>query len=86
MDEFTDIFLARPFEIELFKKYLSKLESELTHETNIYFYVDQVLGDYLDNRDGWELQKREIAYFRKGFFVNIYPQRYSVFKYTPANK
>ena len=82
MDEFTDIFLARPFEKEMFEQYIEKLESELTHETNIYIYVDQILGD-LENRDGWNLEKRGISYFRKGFFVNYMPQRYSVYKYIP---
>ncbi|MCR5429776.1 MAG: class I SAM-dependent methyltransferase [Eubacterium sp.] len=82
MDEFTDIFLARPFEKKMFKQYIEKLESELTHETNIYIYVDQFLGD-LEERNGWCLEKRGISYFRKGFFVNYMPQRYSVYKYIP---
>lgn len=83
MDQYTDIFLARPFETELFKKYIEKLERELTHETNVYIFVDQLLGDFLDNREGWNLEKRGIAYFRKGFFVQYSPQRYSVYKYIP---
>ncbi|MCR5147398.1 MAG: class I SAM-dependent methyltransferase [Eubacterium sp.] len=83
MSEYTDIFLARPFENELFKKYIEKLESELTHETNIYFYVDQLLGDFLDDREGWNLEKRGISYFKKGFFLSYSPQRYSVYKYIP---
>lgn len=82
MNEYTDIFLARPFENEIFKKYLEKLESELTHETNIYIFVDQILGN-LEDREGWNIVKRGIAYFRKGFFVQITPQRYSVYKYIP---
>lgn len=86
MEEYTDIFLARPFETELFKEYLLKLEKELKQETNVYFYVDQFLGDFLDNREGWHLQKRGISYFRKGFFMSLSPQRYSVFKFIPNNK
>ena len=86
MDQYTDIFLARPFENELFKKYIEKLESELTHETNIYIFVDQLLGNYLDNRDGWSIVKRDMSYFRKGVFVHITPQRYTVYKYNPKNK
>ena len=86
MGEYTDIFFARPFETEMFKDYLQKLEKELKQETNVYFYVDQFLGNYLDNREGWHLQKRGISYFRKGFFMSISPQRYSVFKFIPQNK
>lgn len=86
MSEYTDIFLARPFETELFKEYLQKLEKELKQETNVYFYVDQLLGSYLDNREGWHLQKRGISYFRKGFFMSMTPQRYSVFKFIPNDK
>lgn len=82
MSEFTDVFLARPFENEVFKEYLEKLEKELTHEATIYIFVDQILGN-LEGREGWNLEKRGIAYFRKGFFVQISPQRYSVYKYTP---
>ncbi len=86
MGEYTDIFLARPFETELFKEYLQKLEKELKQETNIYFYVDQLLGNYLDNREGWHLQRRGISYFRKGFFMSMSPQRYSIFKFIPQDK
>ena len=82
MNDYTDIFLARPFENEMFKEYLKKLENELTHETNIYIFVDQILGN-LEDREGWTLEKRGISYFRKGFFVNYLPQRYSVYKYIP---
>ena len=84
MNEYTDIFLARPFELDVFKEFLKKMEQDIKHEVRVYMYVDQFYGDIVDERPGWELEKRRIAYFRKGFYVNLTPQRYSVYKYIPS--
>ena len=86
MSEYTDFCLSRPFETDAFKKFLNKIESEAKQEVNVYLISDQFLGDYLDEREGWSIEKRGVIYSRKGFIIYVSPQRYSVCKYTPKNK
>ena len=86
ISEYTDFCLSRPFETDAFKKFLNKIESEAKQEINVYLISDQFLGDYLDNREGWSIEKRGAIYSRKGFIIYQYPQRYSVCKFTPKDK
>ena len=67
----------------MFEKFLEKMEQEIKHEVRVYMYVDQLYAGVMDNRPRWNLEKRGISYFRKGFFVNLTPQRYSVYTYKP---
>lgn len=83
MSEYTDFCLSRPFETDTFKEFLKKIEREAKQEVNVYLISDQYLGDFLDERSGWTIEKRGIIYFRKGFYVYRTPQRYSVCKYNP---
>ena len=83
ISEYTDFCLSRPFEKEAFIQFLDKIGNEAKQEINVYLISDQQVGDYLDNKEGWTLEKRGILYFRKGLFVYFLPQRYSVFKYNP---
>ena len=83
ISEYTDFCLSRPFEKEAFIQFLDKIGNEAKQEINVYLISDQQVGDYLDNKEGWTLEKRGILYFRKGLFVYFSPQRYSVFKYNP---
>ena len=83
ISEYTDFCLSRPFEKEAFIQFLDKIGNEAKQEINVYLIFDQQVGNYLDNKEGWTLEKRGILYFRKGLFVYFSPQRYSVFKYNP---
>ena len=83
MSEYTDFCLSRPFEKDAFIDFLDKIEREAEQEINVYLISDQQIREYLDDKDGWTLEKRGILYFRKGLFVYHIPQRYSVFKYVP---
>lgn len=77
------LFLGRPFEPEFFKKYIDKLEKELTHPITFYYWVDHQSGDYLNNRPGWTLHKREWVFRSHGFYLAGSPQRYSIWTFTP---
>lgn len=83
LSEYTDYCLSRPFETDTFKEFLNKIENEAKQEVNVYMISDQFLEDYLDNREGWVIEKRGLIYFRKGFFIYNFPQRYSICKYIP---
>ena len=82
-NEYTIIHMSRPFQPELFYKFIEMLESKLVHPIKLYYWVDQQSGDYLNDRKGWEMHKRDRIFFKKGFFVAMTPQRYSVWTYTP---
>ena len=83
ISEYTDFCLSRPFEVDSFKAFLDKIDKEAKQEVNVYLISDQQIGDYLDKKEGWTLEKRGILYFKKGLFVYLYPQRYSVFSFNP---
>lgn len=77
------LFLGRPFEPEFFKKYITKLEDELTHPVTIYYWVDQQSGNYLNERPGWKLCKREWVFKSHGLYLASSPQRYSIWTFIP---
>ena len=78
--------MGRPFEPEMFYKFINKLENELSHSIKLYYWVDQQSGDYLNDRKGWKMHKRESIFIRNGFFVAPTPQRYSIWTFTPNEK
>lgn len=77
-DQYTILFLGRPFLPKTFAEYISLIESQLTHPITFIYWVDQQSGKYLFNRDGWTMKKR-------GIIKKIYedPQWYSIWEYTP---
>lgn len=85
-NDYTVLFMGRPFEPEMFYKFIDKLETELTHPIKLYYWVDQQSGNYLDDRKGWEMHKREKVFNIHGLFVARSPQRYSIWTYTPNEK
>ena len=80
------LFLGRPFETEFFKKFVAKLENELTHPIKFYYWVDQQSGNCLNERKGWELHKRKWIFKKNGFYISSCPQRYSIWTYTPSEQ
>ncbi len=82
-NEYTVLFMGRPFEPEMFYKFIDKLENELKHSIRLYYWVDQQSGDHLNDRKGWKMHKREKIFMSHGLFVARTPQRYSVWTYTP---
>lgn len=80
---FSVIYMGRPFEPELFHKFIEFLEATLKHPIRLYYWVEQQSGKFLDDRRGWTLEKRDTIFMKKGFFVAMSPQRYSIWTYTP---
>ena len=80
---YSIIYMGRPFEPELFLQFIEMLEQTLKHPIKLYYWVEQQSGHYLDDRRGWTLEKRDILFTRKGFFVAMTPQRYSIWTFTP---
>lgn len=85
LNSYNIFFLGRPFETEFFKKFVDKFEQELTHPVKVFYWVDQQSGDYLNNRDGWKMNKRAWIFKKNGLYLTRAPQRYSIWTYTPPN-
>ena len=83
-DKYTVMFMGRPFLPDMFYRFIEKLEQDMTHPLKFYYWVDQQSGDFLNNRPGWNMHRREWIYKKNGFYLASSPQRDSVWTYTPA--
>lgn len=85
-DQYTVLFLGRPFLPKTFEQFLSAFESQMTHPVTFIYWVDQQSGHLLNNREGWTMMKREIV--RKIFGVKLPsgPQGYSIWEYIPPHR
>lgn len=82
-DDYTVMYLFRPFKRRFVIQLIQLLESQLTHPLRLYFLTDQFSGDYIDQRPQWRLIKRGQVYRKHGLFLFVCPQRYSVWEYVP---
>lgn len=86
-NEYNHIFLARPFEPWAFKEFIPKLERELRHPVTFYYWVDQQSGHLLRQRPGWKCLRSGSVYRKWGLFsLEVTPQGYSVWTYTPGSQ
>ena len=81
-NNYTVLFMGRPFEQPMFEEFIIKLEKELKHPIRLYSWYDQ-RNKFLDDRSGWELVERDTGFRSHGLFMFPNPQRYSVWKYVP---
>lgn len=84
-DSYNIFFLGRPFETEFFIKFIEKFEQQITHPVKVFYWWDQQSGNFLNNRDGWNMHRREWIFKKRGLYVSSTPQRYSIWTYTPPN-
>ncbi len=82
-NQYTVIFLARPFETDTFHHFIEYLENNLTHKIRLIYWWDTQSGNYLENRSGWDMLKREWIFTSHGLFMYRCPQRYTIWEYTP---
>ena len=82
-NKYTVMFLARPFETDAFHRFIAHLESNLSHKIKLIYWWDTQSGKYLENRDGWNMLKREWIFTSHGLFMYPWPQRYTIWEYTP---
>ena len=85
-NDYTVLFMYRPMETFTFKMFIELLESTLTHDIRLYYYVDGQSGYYLNDRPGWTLLTRQEMFFVRGFSIHKEPQRYSVWTYSPDKR
>ena len=84
-NQYTVLFMGRPFEINQFKEFVDKLEQELDHPITLYHNWGGNDEEYLKNRNGWCLLKSKTYFKKYGLPLAGSPQKFSVFSYTPQN-
>ncbi|MBR4727222.1 MAG: class I SAM-dependent methyltransferase [Clostridia bacterium] len=82
-NDFTVLFLGRPFEKETSERFIDQLEKKLTHAIRLYYWWDLKDSGYLENRAGWRMLRRGWVFNKRCFFMYSWPQRYTVWEYTP---
>lgn len=83
-DEYTIIYIFRPFEGAYFLHLIKRLEATLTHPIRLYYLTDYFSGRVLANRPGWTMIKRDQVYKKYGLCMWGCPQNYSIWQYTPC--
>jgi len=86
LDKYTVLFMYRPMERETFGEFVCKVERDISHRIMLYYYADSESGFLLNDRRGWTLITRQTVYRKGGVYIHMEPQRYSVWKYSPADK
>lgn len=84
-NQYTILFLGRPFLPKTFAEFIDILESQLTHSITFIYWVDQQSGHYLKDRDGWTMKYRETLKTAYGVKLPSGPQGYSIWEYTPKS-
>lgn len=85
-NQYTVLFLGRPFLPKTFLTFVEQLEKTLTHPVTVIYWVDQQSGHLLNNRVGWEMQIRETINRIHGVKIAKKPQSYSIWTYSPPRK
>ncbi|MCQ2192067.1 MAG: class I SAM-dependent methyltransferase [Paludibacteraceae bacterium] len=85
-NQFTVLFLFRPFETETFRKFIEKIEQEISHPIRFIYYADTQSGNLLKDRPGWLMKQRNWVWKKYGLYLSMIPQRWSEWTYTPSAK
>ena len=82
-DQYTIIYIFRPFAKEFLVKLLERLEAQLTHPIRFYYMSDLFSCEVFWNRPGWKGIRRRKIYKKYGLCMYRSPQYYSVWTYDP---
>ena len=82
-NEYTIIYIFRPFAKEFLIRFIERLESQLTHPIRFYYMSDQFSREVLYQRPGWTGLRRRAVYKKYGLCMYGCPQYYSIWGYKP---
>ena len=82
-DQYTILYLFRPFSEEFFNRMIVRLEEHLTHPIQLYYLTDFYSRKYLNGRQGWEMVSRRPIFMKYGLCLFGSPQYFSIWKYCP---
>lgn len=83
-DQYTILYLSRPFSEEFFMRLILRLEEQLTHPIRLYYLTDHYSRKYLTGRPGWEMVLRRSVFMKYGLCIYGSPQYYSIWTYCPT--
>ena len=83
-DQYTILYLFRPFSEEFFYRMILRLEEQLTHPIQLYYLTDHFSRKYLAGRPGWEMVSRRSIFMKYGLCLFGSPQYFSVWRYCPT--
>lgn len=82
-NDYNVFYMYNPFYDEDILRLIEKIENESKHDVRVFYYGDNKWGKHFAKRENWQKQKRAWV-FKKGIIcVQYYPQRYTIWKYTP---
>ena len=73
----------RPFALDAFKRFVEKLEAEVTRPVRVYYLSDTHTGDLLEGRTGWTIARRDWVHYVRGIPQHGEPERYTIWDYQP---
>lgn len=82
-DEYTIVYIFRPFKKEFLVRFIERLESQLTHPIRFYYMTDLFSREVLYQRPGWTGIRRRKVYKKYGLCTYSCPQYYSIWEYKP---
>lgn len=85
-DQYTILYLFRPFSEAFFKRMIIRLEEQLTHPIQLYYLTDYYSRQYLTGRQGWEMVSRRSIFMKYGLCLFASPQYFSIWKYRPSKE
>ncbi len=85
-NDYTVLFLGRPFLPKTFQQFLESMEASLTHPITLIYWVDQQSGYMLKDRPGWRKQFGEKLKTVCGLKIAKVPQSYSIWVYDPNRR
>lgn len=83
-NQYTIIYMNRPFLPVTFKHFIELLENQLSHPIRLIYWVDQQSGHLLRNRAGWKMLHREAVFKVHSLRVAYSPQGFSIWSYEPS--
>ena len=83
LDSYSVFFLGHPFSFDVFRGFINKIETELTHKILLICVIDLEYGDYLDSKQCWSLISREQLFKYNYLYLLKTANRFSIWSYNP---
>ncbi len=80
---YTLLYIFRPFTTAFFQAFIQRVEATVTHPIKFFYLSDQGDGEYLLDRSGWQMIRWGRQQKHYGLYLELWPQRYSVWSYMP---
>ena len=83
LNGYTLLYLYNPFEKKTLEELIKKIETEVNQPLTLIYASDNEYGKVIVQNSCWHLQNQFYSYRNGLIFFAQYPQRISIWKYTP---